>query len=76
MMDEKRTGSTRSRRRFLGAGASALAGGLVGGAVYATGAGASQSSPGAPPALPWPWRHIDPMEAGSRAYRYYLDLGG
>jgi len=38
----------------------------------------SQSKPSADaaPALPWPWLKIDPMEAGSRAYRFYHDIGG
>jgi hypothetical protein len=36
----------------------------------------TKSSADAPPALPWPWPKIDPMEAGSRAYHIYLKAGG
>jgi hypothetical protein len=36
----------------------------------------SKKTADAPPDLPWPWSKIDPMEAGSRAYRYYHDIGG
>lgn len=75
-MAESKAGSPRSRRRFLSGGASLLTGGIVGGVAYATGAAASQPKPGASPELPWAWRPIDPMEAGSRAYRLYHDVGG
>lgn len=74
-MDIDRPGASRSRRRFLSSSASALAGGLAGGAAYSS-ATATQAKPGAAPPLPWTWRPIDPMEAGSRAYRYYHDVGG
>jgi hypothetical protein len=76
MMDETQAGSSRSRRRFLSRGATLLAGGIVGGAAYGSVAAANQPAPGAAPALPWAWRPIDPMEAGSRAYRIYHDVGG
>jgi hypothetical protein len=75
-MDAEKPGSYRSRRRFLRGGASALAGGLVGGAAYAAVAAPSSRKAGSSPALPWAWRRVDPMEAGSRAYRYYHDVGG
>lgn len=74
-MDEHKAGRSRSRRRFLSSGASALAGGLVGGAAYSS-AAANPPKPGSSPALPWKWSRIDPMEAGSRAFRYYHDVGG
>lgn len=74
-MDNEKPSPSRSRRRFLSSGASALAGGLAVGAAYGSVA-ASQPAAGPSPALPWTWRPIDPMEAGSRAYRYYLDVGG
>jgi hypothetical protein len=75
-MENEKPAPSRSRRRFLSSGASALAGGLVGGAVYASAPGATAPSPGSSPALPWQWQQIDPMEAGSRAYRYYHEVGG
>ena len=72
-MDERKTGY--SRRTFLKSGGALLAGGVIG---FASANASSQTKPSAdaPPALPWPWRKIDPMEAGSRAYRFYLDVGG
>jgi hypothetical protein len=75
-MDNETPAPSRSRRRFLSSGASALAGGLVGGAAYGSAAASNPPRPGASPALPWKWSRIDPMEAGSRAYRYYHDVGG
>lgn len=29
-----------------------------------------------PSALPWPWKKLDPMEAGQRAFNYYHEKGG
>ncbi len=74
-MDQEKPVPSRARRRFLSSGASALAGGLVAGAAYGSVA-TNPPAPGSSPPLPWTWRPIDPMEAGSRAYRYYLDVGG
>jgi len=64
-----------SRRRFLKSGGALLAGGVIG---CASANAFSQSKPAASaaPALPWPWRKIDPMEAGSRSYHIYLEAGG
>lgn len=64
-----------SRRRFLRSGGALLASGVIGGIAVNS---IAQSKPvtGKPPAFPWPWAKLDPMEAGSRAYRYYLDSGG
>ena len=64
-----------SRRRFLKSGGALLAGGVIGGAS-ANAFSQSKPSADAPPALPWPWGKIDPMEAGSRAYHIYLEAGG
>lgn len=65
-----------SRRRFLKSiGAVLLVGGISGGASIVSSTEARKSTSTAPP-LPWNWARIDPMEAGSRAYRYYHDLGG
>lgn len=75
-MEDAKPVPVRSRRRFLSSGVSALAGGLVGGAAYASAPATTAPSPGSSPALPWKWQHIDPMEAGSRAYRYYHEVGG
>jgi hypothetical protein len=64
-----------SRRRFLRSGGALLAGAVIGG-TSANALSQSRPSADAAPALPWPWSEIDPMEAGSRAYRTYLDAGG
>jgi hypothetical protein len=74
-MGDGKTPTGYSRRRFLKSGGALLAGGVMG----FTSANASfqpKPSPDEPPALPWPWREIDPMEAGSRSYHFYLDAGG
>jgi hypothetical protein len=68
-----------SRRGFLNAGAQLIGGGVIGCAASAVLAGSTAPSraPGSGPAeLPWAWAKIDPMEAGSRAFRYYHDAGG
>jgi hypothetical protein len=64
-----------SRRDILAGSAAVLAGGLVGGAglAYAT---IEAPAGGEPPPLPWKWVELDPMEAGRRAYRFYMDKGG
>jgi len=64
-----------SRRRFLNGGAAFVAGGLIGSAAGMSSAAAAQPNRGTTE-LPWPWAPIDPMEAGSRAFRYYHDAGG
>lgn len=64
-----------SRRRFLKSGGALLAGGVIG-CASANAFSQPKPSADAAPALPWPWRKIDPMEAGSRAYRFYHDIGG
>lgn len=74
-MSERRSELENSRRSFLKNGALVLAGGVIGsapGLAYS----ASKRTEGTAPALPWEWTKLDPMEAGSRTYRYYLDVGG
>ncbi len=63
-----------SRRGFMTAAGIFLAGG-------AAGYGTSLALPPtpkvtAPPPLPWPWVKLDPLEAGRRAYRFYLEKKG
>ena len=51
-----------------------LAGGIVGrisNAVSATKPAADKAPP-----LPWKWTKLDPLEAGRRAYRSYLEKKG
>ncbi len=74
MSDEKTT--LRSRRRFLNSGAAFLAGGVIGNAAGVSSAASTKPTSEASAELPWEWGRIDPMEAGSRAFRYYHDLGG
>jgi len=74
-MGDGKTPKGYSRRLFLKSGGALLAGGVIG---CASAKALSQPKPsaGAPPALPWAWSRIDPMEAGSRAYHIYLEAGG
>jgi hypothetical protein len=72
---DKETQTGYSRRNFLKSGSAFLAGGMIMGSPGLA-SPTSKKPADAPPALPWPWSKIDPMEAGSRAYRYYHDIGG
>jgi hypothetical protein len=63
-----------SRRRILTQSAMLLAGGIVGGMSNACSAPAPTST--AAPPLPWKWVKLDPLEAGRRAYRSYLENKG
>ena len=63
-----------SRRSILTGSAVLLAGGIVGRVSNAFGA-AKPAADKAPP-LPWKWVKLDPLEAGRRAYRAYLEYGG
>ena len=63
-----------SRRNFMTTAGVFLAGGIAG---Y----GSSLALPPTPkvtepPPLPWPWVKLDPLEAGRRAYRFYLEKKG
>ncbi len=73
-MGEGKTRAGYSRRSVIKSSGVLLAGGIIGcapGLVLST----SQKTASAAPALPWKWGKIDPMEAGSRGYRYYHDVG-
>jgi hypothetical protein len=74
-MSDGKTPTGSSRRRFLKSGGALLAGGMIGCAAGPN-SPTSKEPADAAPALPWTWGKIDPMEAGSLAYRYYLDKGG
>jgi len=63
-----------SRRRILAGSAMLLAGGIVGRISNAVGA-PKPAADKAPP-LPWKWVKLDPLEAGRRAYRFYLTNKG
>ena len=63
-----------SRRNFMTTAGIFLAGGIAG---YGTGL-ALPPTPKVtePPPLPWKWAKLDPLEAGRRAYRFYLEKKG
>jgi hypothetical protein len=63
-----------SRRSIVKGSAALLVGGIAGHISNAIAAPAPTFAP-APP-LPWKWTKLDPMEAGTRAYRTYLKSKG
>jgi len=74
-MGKGKTRTGHSRRSFLKSGGALLAGGMIG-CAPALVSSTPKKPADTPPALPWTWGKIDPMEAGSRAYRFYHDIGG
>ena len=76
MEGEKERTELISRRSMLKGSAIFLLGGTVGcfSKAYSPPA-AAPTACNAPP-LPWPWVKLDPMEAGTRAYRSYLEKKG
>ncbi len=67
-----------SRRSFLNTAGVATIGSLVvaaGGSLLAEREAKASSAPDAPP-LPWKYTKLDPMEAGKRGYKNYLEKGG
>ena len=63
-----------SRRNFITKAGIFLAGGIAGrGTGFAS---TSAQSVTEPPPLPWKWVKLDPLEAGRRAYRSYLEKKG
>jgi len=67
-----------SRRNMLAGSAALLAGGGLGSVMtsFVRSASAADPAPAEPPALPWKWTKLDPLEAGRRAYRFYKEKGG
>jgi hypothetical protein len=72
--EESKGAAVRSRRSILKGSALLLMGGIAGRISNANSAPAPTFAP-APP-LPWKWTKLDPMEAGRRAYRFYLKNKG
>jgi hypothetical protein len=68
---------TISRRSVLSRSAVLLAAGSVGGGLtaLASSAFAKTKAPAAAPPLPWKWVKLEPLEAGRRAYRLYVEKG-
>ena len=67
-----------SRRGFLNTAGIAAVGGLVvvtGGSLFADKNAKAINVPAAPP-LPWKYTKLDPLEAGKRGYKSYLEKGG
>jgi hypothetical protein len=64
-------------RRSIVKGSAIFLLGVAGGRISNahTASAASPTGENAPP-LPWPWVKLDPMEAGRRAYRSYLEKKG
>lgn len=62
-----------SRRAFLSGAGILVAGGVL--ARDTSLASAPAPTAGTAPPLPWRWPGLDPLEAGSLAYRYYFDIG-
>lgn len=74
-MDKKKEKSSLlSRRNFITKAGIFVAGGMAG---HGTGfASTPAQTVTAPPPLPWKWVNLDPLEAGRRAYRSYLEKKG
>ena len=71
---EQERASSLSRRNFMKTAGIFAAGGIAG---YGTSL-ALPPTPKVtePPPLPWKWVKLDPLEAGRRAYRSYLEKKG
>lgn len=78
-MEKKEHDTILSRRSFLNTAGVATVGGLVvaaGGALFVGKEAKAESAPKAAPALPWKYVKLDPLEAGKRGYKNYLENGG
>jgi hypothetical protein len=75
-MSDDKPATAPSRRGFLNSGAAFLTGGVICSAVGIPAAAARRTAKPETAELPWSWATIDPMEAGSRAFRFYHDVGG
>ncbi len=67
-----------SRRVFLNTAGAAAVGGIVvaaGGGLLGNREVEATTAPAAPP-LPWKYSKLDPLEAGKRGYKNYLQRGG
>lgn len=77
-VNEDRPVENLSRRGFLNTAGIAAVGGLVvaaGGSLLTNNEAKAETAPPAPP-LPWKYTKLDPMEAGKRGYKGYLEKGG
>jgi hypothetical protein len=74
MNSKKEQSPLLSRRNFITKAGIFFAGGIAGHST-AFAATPAQTVP-EPPPLPWKWVKLDPLEAGRRAYRSYLEKKG
>ena len=74
MKDQDEKTGIFSRRSLLTGVAAFVAGGALGRATNAYPAPAATT--GEAPPLPWKWPKLDPLEAGRRGYRAYLEKKG
>jgi hypothetical protein len=74
MQDQKEKARLFSRRSLLAGSSIFVLGGALGRATNAYPAPAPTT--GEAPPLPWKWPKLDPLEAGRRAYRAYLEKKG
>ncbi len=67
-----------SRRSFLNTAGAVTVGGLAvaAGGTLLTGREAKAKSMQTAPPLPWKYVKLDPLEAGKRGYKNYLEKGG
>ncbi len=76
-MKRDKEGTELISRRGMVAGSAIFLLGAVGGRISnAHAASAAVPAAESAPPLPWPWVKLDPMEAGRRAYRSYLEKKG
>jgi hypothetical protein len=72
--EQERTSSLSTRRHFMTKAGLFVAGGIAG---YGTSLALPLTpTTTEPPPLPWKWVKLDPLEAGRRAYRFYLEKKG
>jgi hypothetical protein len=76
MKGQKEKTDLLSRRNILKGSAVFLVGGAVGRLSNAYVASAAAPTAGNAAPLPWKWVTLDPLEAGRRAYRSYLEKKG
>jgi len=76
MGGEKERTESISRRSMVKGSAVFLLGAVGGRFSNAHAASATLPTAENAPPLPWPWVKLDPMEAGRRAYRSYLEKKG
>jgi hypothetical protein len=74
MNSKKKESPLISRRNFMTKAGIFLAGGLAGHGTNFSSTSAETVT--ASPPLPWKWVNLDPLEAGRRAYRSYLEKKG